>query len=72
MSDINIKEVVKEKYGNAALRVGAGGSSCCGAVVRSDYFGFVRRRASGPGSGRSDARFPWMRKSDGAGEAECW
>lgn len=31
MSDINIKEVVKEKYGNAALRVGAGGSSCCGA-----------------------------------------
>jgi arsenite methyltransferase len=31
MSDTNIKEVVKEKYGNAALRVGAGGSSCCGA-----------------------------------------
>src|SRR6185312_1337817 len=31
MSDTNIKEVVKEKYGNAALRVGSGGSSCCGA-----------------------------------------
>jgi len=30
MSDTNIKEVVKEKYGNAALRVGSGGSSCCG------------------------------------------
>jgi arsenite methyltransferase len=31
MSDTNIKDVVKEKYGNAALRVGSGGSSCCGA-----------------------------------------
>src|ERR1700730_3545373 len=31
MSEANIKDVVKEKYGNAALRVGAGGSSCCGA-----------------------------------------
>jgi arsenite methyltransferase len=27
----DIKEVVKEKYGQAALRVHAGGSSCCGA-----------------------------------------
>jgi arsenite methyltransferase len=27
----NIKEVVKEKYGQAALRVSTGGSSCCGA-----------------------------------------
>lgn len=27
----NIKEVVKEKYGQAALRVTIGGSSCCGA-----------------------------------------
>jgi SAM-dependent methyltransferase len=27
----NIKEVVKEKYGQAALRVKSGGSSCCGA-----------------------------------------
>lgn len=32
MSDMNIKEVVKEKYGNAALRVTSGGSSCCGAA----------------------------------------
>src|SRR5579872_2511636 len=31
MSEANIKEVVKEKYGNAALRIGSGGSSCCGA-----------------------------------------
>src|SRR5215813_6716496 len=31
MSEPNIKETVKEKYGQAALRVGTGGSSCCGA-----------------------------------------
>jgi len=31
MRDTDIKEVVKEKYGNAALRVTSGGSSCCGA-----------------------------------------
>jgi arsenite methyltransferase len=30
-ADIDIKEVVKEKYGQAALRVTSGGSSCCGA-----------------------------------------
>ena len=31
MDSLNIKEVVKEKYGQAALRVNSGGSSCCGA-----------------------------------------
>jgi arsenite methyltransferase len=31
MSTSDIKEVVKEKYGQAALRVKSGGSSCCGA-----------------------------------------
>ncbi len=31
MSAPDIKEVVKEKYGQAALRVSIGGSSCCGA-----------------------------------------
>src|SRR6202051_1202790 len=31
MSASDIKEVVKEKYGQAALRVSTGGSSCCGA-----------------------------------------
>jgi SAM-dependent methyltransferase len=30
-----IKEVVKEKYGQAALRVKSGGSSCCGAAPAS-------------------------------------
>ncbi len=33
---INIKEVVKEKYGKAALRVHTGGSSCCGASAALD------------------------------------
>jgi SAM-dependent methyltransferase len=32
----NIKEVVREKYGQAALRVKSGGSSCCGASAASD------------------------------------
>ena len=33
---MEIKEMVKEKYGQAALRVGSGGSSCCGASARLD------------------------------------
>ena len=33
MSTTDIKEVVKEKYGHAALRVKSGGSSCCGATA---------------------------------------
>jgi arsenite methyltransferase len=31
----NLREVVKEKYGRAALRVKNGGSSCCGATAES-------------------------------------
>jgi ubiquinone/menaquinone biosynthesis C-methylase UbiE len=31
MAGPDIKEIVKEKYGQAALRVTSGGSSCCGA-----------------------------------------
>jgi arsenite methyltransferase len=33
---MQIKEVVKEKYGHAALRVHSGGSSCCGASAAID------------------------------------
>lgn len=32
----DIKEVVKQKYGEAALRVTSGGSSCCGAAPASN------------------------------------
>jgi arsenite methyltransferase len=35
MSDTNIKDAVKERYGSAALRVKTGGSSCCGAAPAS-------------------------------------
>src|ERR1700681_2270607 len=33
---MEIKEIVKEKYGQAALRVSTGGSSCCGASASLD------------------------------------
>ena len=33
---MEIKEVVKEKYGQAALRVNSGGSSCCGGAAATD------------------------------------
>src|SRR5208283_4781107 len=36
MNNENIKEVVREKYGQAALRVQTGGSSCCGASAAVD------------------------------------
>jgi arsenite methyltransferase len=36
MSTEDIKEVVKEKYGQAALRVTTGGSSCCGAAAAGE------------------------------------
>jgi len=35
MSTSEIRDIVKEKYGQAALRVTAGGSSCCGAAANS-------------------------------------
>jgi ubiquinone/menaquinone biosynthesis C-methylase UbiE len=35
MSTTDIKQVVKERYGQAALRVRTGGSSCCGATAAS-------------------------------------
>ena len=34
--ETNIRDLVKEKYGQAALRVNAGGSSCCGASAALD------------------------------------
>jgi arsenite methyltransferase len=33
MSSVDIKNVVKQKYGEAALRVTRGGSSCCGSTA---------------------------------------
>lgn len=36
MSEPNIKDAVREKYGSAAVRVTTGGSSCCGAAAATD------------------------------------
>ena len=36
VNGLEIKDVVKEKYGEAALRVNSGGSSCCGAGAALD------------------------------------
>jgi arsenite methyltransferase len=36
VENANIKEAVKEKYGEAALRVNTGGSACCGATTASN------------------------------------
>jgi SAM-dependent methyltransferase len=36
MSDINVKDAVREKYSQAALRVRPAGSSCCGASFARD------------------------------------
>ena len=33
---LNVKDIVKERYGQAALRVYKGGSSCCGATAASE------------------------------------
>src|SRR5512140_2473356 len=35
-NDTNIRDIVKQKYGEAALRVTTGGSSCCGAAPASN------------------------------------
>jgi ubiquinone/menaquinone biosynthesis C-methylase UbiE len=35
MDNMSVKEIVQEKYGQAALRVKSGGSSCCGATATS-------------------------------------
>jgi len=35
MRTTDMKEIVKEKYGQAALRITTGGSSCCGATAAS-------------------------------------
>jgi arsenite methyltransferase len=39
MAEANIKDAVKEKYGEAALRATTGGSSCCGATAASTNCG---------------------------------
>ena len=68
----DIKEVVKQKYGEAALRVKSGGSSCCGAtasygLLRSHHHQSLRRVAGRADSRRSAAGLARLRQSD-----RCW
>ena len=73
----NIKEVIKEKYGEAARRVKTGGgSSCCGASaccgtdvdpITSNLYDETQKGAD-PRRGR--AGLAWLRKSDRARRAE--
>jgi hypothetical protein len=68
---MDLKNAVKEKYGEAALRVSAGGSSCCGESatlescnpVTSNLYDAVQNRATARGGYFSLAR---LRKSDRA------
>ena len=60
----DIKEVVKQKYGEAALRVTSGGSSCCGATASTGccdpittIFMMLRR------PGRFPKRRCWLRSA---------
>jgi SAM-dependent methyltransferase len=39
MNEPNIREIVKDKYGEAARRAATGGSSCCGATAASSSCG---------------------------------
>ena len=72
----NIKEVVKAKYGQAALRVT--GSSCCGAApgnydccdpITSHWYNVSQISQLPRGS---SARFPRLRQSDRIGKQSNW
>ena len=71
----DLKEVVKEKYGQAALRVHSGGSSCCGAstaldeLLRSHHDQPLRRGASEPDPRGCAEGLAGVRQSDGLGAA---
>lgn len=46
---MEIKEIVKEKYGQAALRVTTGGSSCCAPQVGNKFMSaFIRGMKPAP------------------------
>ena len=77
MSTENVKEVVREKYGQAALRAKTGAaSSCCGgaaaleAVLRPDHVEPLRRRPGRRSAGPRAEGVARMRQSHGACGAE--
>ena len=72
-NETEIKDVVKEKYAQAALRVTSGGSCCCGAsprfgerLLRPHHLEPLRRLSGRPNPRRGVARFARLREPDGA------
>ena len=69
-----IKEVVQQKYGEAALqaRSGAKAGCGCGTVVRTgpDHLESLRRHAGRERARRSAAGLAGLRQPDGTGGAE--
>ena len=76
MSVENIKEVVKERYGQAALRVIKGGSTCCGAAPAVEgcpdpiTFKPLRRQPNQPDPGSGVNGLSGLRQSHGSGRTE--
>ena len=76
MSTTDIKDVVKEKYGQAALRVKCWGQSLLRSDrgqrlgLRPNHVQSVRLLAGGTGPRRGHARLARMRKPDRAGKVE--
>ncbi len=75
--DSDVKEVVRQKYGQAAKRVAQGaGGSCCGAGPgdgggsASDHRQPLRRSAGRRGARQRAARLAGLRQPDGAGRTE--
>jgi len=64
---MELKDVVKEKYGQAALRVSTGGSSCCGAPQTPDGCDPITSNLydSDWDAGTSRQSFARLRESDG-------
>ena len=78
MSAPTVRDIVREKYGQAALRAQAGGrSACCGdgaalrVVLRSDHFESLRFDRGGRGAGDRHQRLPRLRQSHCAGGPEA-
>ena len=74
MSTENIKEVVKEKYGQAAQRVSGWlfllrSFGTLGWMLRPDHQQPLRQQSNQPDTGRSSARFSGLWQSHHAGPA---
>ena len=68
----DVKDAVREKYGQAALRVKVGQGGCCGSapsalkLLRPDHFQPLRRRTGGRNSPRRHEGLAGLRQPDSA------